>query len=71
MNDAHLVDLGLIEYRQALAVQHALVERRLAGEIPDTLLMLIDYGTNLEVLVANQLGVTTGLPLSSFPEPPV
>ncbi|TLZ52986.1 MAG: lipoyl(octanoyl) transferase LipB [Methanobacteriota archaeon] len=40
MNDAHLVDLGLIEYRQALAVQHALVERRLAGEIPDTLLLL-------------------------------
>jgi len=40
MNDARVADLGLVDYRQALELQHALVERRLAGEIPDTLLLL-------------------------------
>ena len=40
MNDGHLVDLNVLDYRQALELQHTLVERRLAGEIPDTLLLL-------------------------------
>jgi len=40
MNEAHVVDLGLVDYREAWALQKRLVERRLADEIPDVLLLL-------------------------------
>jgi len=40
MNEARVVDLGLVEYRQAWDLQRRLVERRAAGEIPDVLLLL-------------------------------
>ena len=36
----HCVDLGLVEYPQALALQEALVKQRCAGEGEDTLLLL-------------------------------
>lgn len=40
MNDAYLVDLGLVEYRDAWDLQRSLVDRRAADAIPDTLLLL-------------------------------
>lgn len=40
MSEAYVVDLGRVDYRQAWDLQRALVERRAAGEIPDTLLLL-------------------------------
>jgi len=40
MNEGIVVDLGRIEYRQAWDLQKRLVERRLADEIPDVLLLL-------------------------------
>ena len=40
MNEAYVVDLGLIDYREALDLQHALVAQRLAGDVPDLLLLL-------------------------------
>ncbi len=40
MNDAYLVDLGLVEYRDAWGLQRSLVDRRAADAIPDTLLFL-------------------------------
>ena len=40
MSEAFVVDLGLVDYRQAWELQKQLVERRAAGEIPDTLLLL-------------------------------
>jgi lipoate-protein ligase B len=40
MNETLVVDLELLEYRQAWDLQRALVERRAADEIPDTLLLL-------------------------------
>ncbi|HLB68437.1 MAG TPA: lipoyl(octanoyl) transferase LipB [Thermoplasmata archaeon] len=37
---AWLVDLGIVPYREAWDLQHALVERRAADEIPDAVLLL-------------------------------
>ncbi|MEK6851036.1 MAG: lipoyl(octanoyl) transferase LipB [Candidatus Thermoplasmatota archaeon] len=39
MNEAYVVDLELMDYRQAWDLQKRLVERRAAGEIPDVLLL--------------------------------
>ena len=40
MNEAYVVDLGLVDYGEAWALQKRLVERRAVGEIPDVLLLL-------------------------------
>ncbi|HYS71392.1 MAG TPA: lipoyl(octanoyl) transferase LipB [Thermoplasmata archaeon] len=40
MNDAHVADLGIVDYRAAWDLQRRLVDRRAADEIPDTLLLL-------------------------------
>jgi lipoyl(octanoyl) transferase len=40
MADLHVVDLGLVEYREALALQHRYADARAADVIPDTLLLL-------------------------------
>ncbi len=39
MADLHVVDLGLVEYREALALQHRYADARAADAIPDTLLL--------------------------------
>jgi len=40
MSEAYVVDLGLVEYREAWDLQKRLVERRAADAIPDVLLLL-------------------------------
>jgi lipoyl(octanoyl) transferase len=40
MADLHVVDLGLVEYREALALQHRFADARAQDAIPDTLLLL-------------------------------
>lgn len=40
MTEARVVDLGIVPYEEAWDLQHRLVERRAADEIPDTLLLL-------------------------------
>ncbi len=40
MDDLHVVSLGLVEYREALALQHRVAAARASDEIPDTLLLL-------------------------------
>jgi lipoyl(octanoyl) transferase len=40
MADLHVVDLGLVEYREALELQHRFAEARADEAIPDTLLLL-------------------------------
>jgi len=40
MNEAYVVDLGVLEYRESLDLQRRLVDRRAADEIPDVLLLL-------------------------------
>jgi lipoate-protein ligase B len=40
MNEVLVVDLGLVEYRQAWDLQRQLVERRAADDLPDLLLLL-------------------------------
>ena len=40
MKEGIVADLGVMDYRQAWRLQHELVERRGADEIPDTLLIL-------------------------------
>ncbi len=40
MQQAHLLDLGLIRYEPALHIQRTLHTQRVAGTIPDTLLLL-------------------------------
>ncbi|HEY3297543.1 MAG TPA: lipoyl(octanoyl) transferase LipB [Armatimonadota bacterium] len=40
MKPLWVADLGVIEYEEAVALQQALVEKRLNNEIPDTLLLL-------------------------------
>jgi lipoate-protein ligase B len=40
MKPLRVIDLGMIEYEQALSVQLSMVEQRLNGEIEDTLLLL-------------------------------
>jgi lipoyl(octanoyl) transferase len=40
MDDLHVVDLGLVEYREALALQHRFADARADDVIPDTLLLL-------------------------------
>ncbi|HEU4656274.1 MAG TPA: lipoyl(octanoyl) transferase LipB [Capillimicrobium sp.] len=40
MGDLHVVSLGLVEYREALALQHRFADARAADAIPDTLLLL-------------------------------
>lgn len=40
MGDLHVVSLGLVEYREALALQHRVAAARGADELPDTLLLL-------------------------------
>jgi lipoyl(octanoyl) transferase len=40
MDDLHVVNLGLVEYREALALQHRFAAARGADAIPDTLLLL-------------------------------
>lgn len=40
MTEMRVVDLGLVDYEDAWALQHRLVEQRLADEIPDTLVLL-------------------------------
>ncbi|MBX5439921.1 MAG: lipoyl(octanoyl) transferase LipB [Solirubrobacteraceae bacterium] len=40
MADLHVVNLGLVEYRRALELQHRYAEARAADLIPDTLLLL-------------------------------
>ncbi len=40
MADLHVVTLGLVEYREALALQHRCAEARAADALPDTLLLL-------------------------------
>jgi lipoyl(octanoyl) transferase len=37
---AHVVDLGLVEYREALELQRAVAARVAAGSLPDTVLLL-------------------------------
>jgi len=37
--DIEILDLGLIDFAEALNLQHSLVERRLAGIIPDTVII--------------------------------
>jgi lipoyl(octanoyl) transferase len=37
---AHVVDLGLVEYREALELQHAVAARVADGSLPDTVLFL-------------------------------
>ena len=37
---AHLYDLGIVPYARALALQRVLHAQRVAGAIPDTLLLL-------------------------------
>ncbi|MHB0912513.1 MAG: lipoyl(octanoyl) transferase LipB [Armatimonadota bacterium] len=57
MRKFQVTDLGLIDYEKCLALQKSLLERRLAGEVPDTLLLLehepvITMGTSGGELVA-------------------
>lgn len=40
MADLHVVNLGLVEYREALELQHRFADARAADAIPDTVLML-------------------------------
>jgi lipoyl(octanoyl) transferase len=40
LRPAHVMDLGMMEYRACWALQKALSTRRRAGEIPDTLLLV-------------------------------
>jgi lipoyl(octanoyl) transferase len=40
MGDLHVVSLGLVDYREALALQHRFADARAADAIPDTLLLL-------------------------------
>jgi lipoyl(octanoyl) transferase len=40
MADLHVVNLGLVEYREALALQHRFADARGEDRIPDTLLLL-------------------------------
>ncbi|HEY8583547.1 MAG TPA: lipoyl(octanoyl) transferase LipB [Capillimicrobium sp.] len=40
MGDLHVVSLGLVEYREALALQQRVADARAADELPDTLLLL-------------------------------
>ena len=40
MDDLLVVRLGVVEYRAALALQEAVRERRIAGELPDVLLLV-------------------------------
>jgi len=39
LNKLKVIDLGLIEYQEAKKIQEEIVYRRLAGEIPDTLIL--------------------------------
>jgi lipoyl(octanoyl) transferase len=38
--DAHLINLGVVEYREALDLQHSIAEQVAAGSLPDTILLL-------------------------------
>jgi lipoyl(octanoyl) transferase len=40
MIDAHLINLGVVEYREALDLQHSIAEQVAAGSLPDTVLLL-------------------------------
>jgi len=50
MADLHVVDLGLVEYREALALQHRYADARAEEAIPDTLLLLERERARLEAL---------------------
>ena len=40
MTDAHLINLGVVEYQEALDLQHSIAEQVAVGSLPDTVLLL-------------------------------